>query len=460
MPDTDQHFLRSHSWQVSIGRLVVLVAASILIGWWLGNISSALVCAFAVYVVWSLSSLMRLQRWVMGRNRTAPPSDMGVWSDIASFVHSRHQAGKQRRRRLVQLLRAYREAAEALPDGVMVLSNTRQLVWSNASARRLLGLDKYSHRGQVIDHLIHNRQILEWLSAERAEQPLIDVPSPVNSDMRLSMRLIPYAERQWLLVVRDISTLLKLEQVRRDFVANVSHELRTPLTVIHGYLDLVEPGEFPESGDMILEMRRQSTRMTQIVEDLLTLSRLDAQEGLNDEPVSMSAMLSLLKREAEALSGGQHRIEVHLDCRRDLLGSAKDLHSAFSNLVFNAVRYTPPGGSIDIVWRDLSDGACLSVQDTGHGIPPEHLPRITERFYRVSTSRSREKGGTGLGLSIAKHVLALHQARLRIESELGVGSTFFCEFPAARLETIAPAGGTSASMPLQQIADTDRTITQ
>jgi two-component system, OmpR family, phosphate regulon sensor histidine kinase PhoR len=460
MPDTDQHFLRSHSWQVSIGRLAVLIAASILIGWWLGHIDLALVCAFAVYVVWSLSSLMRLQRWVMGRNRIAPPTDMGVWSDIASFVHSRHQAGKQRRRRLVQLLRAYREAAEALPDGVMVLSNTRQLVWSNASARKLLGLDKHRHRGQVIDHLIQNRQILEWLSAQRTEQPLIDVPSPVNSDIRLSMRLIPYAERQWLLVVRDISTLLKLEQVRRDFVANVSHELRTPLTVIHGYLDLLEPEDFPDFSGMIVEMRRQSTRMTQIVEDLLTLSRLDAQEGLNDEVVSMSAMLSLLKREAEALSGGQHRVEVHHDSRRDLLGSSKDLHSAFSNLVFNAVRYTPPGGSIDIAWRDLPEGACLSVSDTGHGIPPEHLPRITERFYRVSTSRSREKGGTGLGLSIAKHVLALHQARLRIESELGVGSTFFCEFPAARLDAGNSLPSSSASMPPQKIADSDRTVTQ
>ena len=458
MPDPDLQFLRSHSWQVSIGRLATLIAASLLIGWWLGYITEALVCAFAIYVVWSLSNLMRLQRWVMGRNRAAPPTDMGVWSDIAGYVHSRHQAGKQRRRRLVQLLRAYREAAEALPDGVMVLSNTRQLVWSNASARRLLGLDKHRHRGQVIDHLIQHRQILEWLSAEKIDQPLIDVPAPANSDIRLSMRIIPYAERQWLLVVRDISTLLKLEQVRRDFVANVSHELRTPLTVIHGYLDLIEPEDFPESSGMILEMRRQSTRMTQIVEDLLTLSRLDAQEGQSDEPVSMSAMLSLLKREAEALSAGQHRISTNLECPNDLIGSTKDLHSAFSNLVFNAVRYTPPGGSIDIEWRQIADGASLNVRDTGHGIPAEHLPRITERFYRVSTSRSREKGGTGLGLSIAKHVLMLHQARLRIESAVGSGSTFFCEFPQHRLDVPAPSSLTSVSMQPQQNGESNRTV--
>ncbi len=457
MADIELSFLRSHSWQVSIGRLVLLVAFAAAIGWWLDTTVEALMIAFAIYALWSLASLMRLQRWVRGRHRATPPSDMGVWSDIAGYVHARHEAGRQRRRRLVQLLRAYREAAEALPDGVMVLSNTRQLVWSNVSAQRLLALDRHLHRGQVIDHLLQNRQILEWLSAERTDLPLIDVPAPANSDIRLSMRLIPYAENQWLLVVRDISTLLKLEQVRRDFVANVSHELRTPLTVIHGYLDLIEPEDLPDSSGMVLEMRRQSTRMTQIVEDLLTLSRLDAQEGLYDEPVSMEGMLCLLKREAEALSGGQHRIAVLLQSACDLVGSPKDLHSAFSNIVFNAVRYTPAGGQIDIQWTDIPGGAALSVHDTGHGIPAEHLPRITERFYRVSTSRSREKGGTGLGLSIAKHVLALHQARLRIESELGSGSAFHCEFPASRLEISATGADSSASMASSETVANTRT---
>ena len=457
MADTELRFLRSHSWQVSIGRLIILVAAAAALGAWLDLLPEALVIALAAYAVWSLSSLMRLQRWVMGREGAAPPSDMGVWSDIAGYVHARHQAGWQRRRRLVRLLRAYREAAEALPDGVMVLSNTRQLVWSNAAARRLLALDRHRHRGQVIDHLLHDHAILDWLAAGKADQPLIDVASPADAAVRLSMRLIPYAERQWLLVVRDISTLLRLEQVRRDFVANVSHELRTPLTVVHGYLDLIEPDDVPEYGAMIVEMRRQSARMTQIVEDLLTLSRLDAQQGAHEEPVHMATMLSLLKREAESLSGGQHRIAVQLDSQRDLIGSERDLHSAFSNLVFNAVRYTPAGGSVDISWHDLGENASLSVRDTGHGIPAEHLPRITERFYRVSTSRSREKGGTGLGLSIAKHVLGLHQARLRIDSEPGVGSTFHCDFPAARLATAPTAPAPSVSMAPLPTASTDRT---
>ena len=232
--------------------------------------------------------------------------------------------------------------------------------------------------------------------------------------------------------MRDISTLLRLEQVRKDFVANVSHELRTPLTVIHGYLEMIDTDDDPGQAPMVEEMRRQSTRMTQIVEDLLTLSRLDADGGVDRQPVPMRAMLNQLRAEAEGVSKGQHQIRVECASATDLLGSNKELHSAFSNLVTNAVRYTPPGGSIDISWRERDGALRFTVQDTGYGIPAEHLPRITERFYRVSTSRSRDKGGTGLGLSIVKHVLLRHQAELLIESEPGVGSCFSAVFPEHR----------------------------
>jgi two-component system phosphate regulon sensor histidine kinase PhoR len=235
-------------------------------------------------------------------------------------------------------------------------------------------------------------------------------------------------------VVRDVTKLMRLEQVRRDFVANVSHELRTPLTVVHGYLDMIEPEEHPELAVMVEEMRRQSQRMTQLVEDLLTLSRLEAQEHLPEEPLAMAPMLVTLRREAEALSQGRHKIVVEDAAGCDLVGSVKELHSAFSNLVSNAVRYTPTDGRIVIRFERTADrGARLAVQDSGQGIPAQHLPRITERFYRVSTSRSRESGGTGLGLSIVKHVLSLHQAWLEIDSEVGRGSTFACVFGPARV---------------------------
>ena len=277
-----------------------------------------------------------------------------------------------------------------------------------------------------------------WLAAGRNAEPLGDTPSPVDATVRLSLRLIPYSDELWLLVARDVTKLMRLEQMRRDFVANVSHELRTPLTVVHGYLDLLDPADNPEWAPMLAEMQRQSQRMTQLVEDLLTLSRLEAQEGVVDDPVSMASMLATLRREAEALSQGRHLVAtidatVQTGLPLDLRGSTKELHSAFSNLVSNAVRYTPAGGTITVRFAPEGAGATLSVSDTGYGIPATHLPRITERFYRVSTSRSRESGGTGLGLAIVKHVLQLHGARLSIESEVGQGSTFSCPFGADRV---------------------------
>ncbi len=432
MPTLSLNVLRSHAWQVSIGRLLLLIALALIIGLASGLVLWALIVALGLYSVWSLYSLSRMQRWLLARSRLPPPQEMGVWTDVSEFIYRRHHASRKHQRRLVRLLRAYREAAAVLPDGVIVLSALRQVVWFNESAARLLGLDARKHRGMRIDHLVRNAQILAWLAHAKAGEPLIDVAAPAQPDVRMSMRLIPYAQDQWLLVVRDVSMLLKLEQVRRDFVANVSHELRTPLTVLHGYLDLMDP-EDPETDSMVREMRKQSVRMTQIVEDLLTLSRLDAQDEAHSEPVAMAAMLAGLRRDAEALSQNQHAISVEATCKRDVRGSTKDLHSAFSNLVANAVRYTPSGGHIVLRWFDEGDGACFSVQDSGFGIPAEHLPRITERFYRVSTSRSRDKGGTGLGLSIVKHVLGLHQARLEIDSELGVGSTFSAHFPGERM---------------------------
>ena len=237
-----------------------------------------------------------------------------------------------------------------------------------------------------------------------------------------------------LLVVRDTSKLAHLEHMRRDFVANVSHELRTPLTVIHGYLEMLDADDNPEWATLLAEMRQQSQRMTRLVEDLLTLSRLDARDELPEERVAMQPLLASLAREAEALSGGRHRIVVEDSAGIDLRGSSRDLHSAFSNLLSNAVRYSPDGGEIVVQFLgDADGGTSLTVRDTGVGIPPEHLPRLTERFYRVSTSRSRDTGGTGLGLAIVKHVLGLHDATLDIESTLGAGSRFRCRFPRARI---------------------------
>jgi len=424
-------FLRSHEWQVSLGRFVVLLAAAAGLGYALDAPLAAVAIALFVYAIWSLVSLYRMQQWLRSRRRAPPPEDWGVLSDVSEFVYRKLARERSRKRRLVTLLRAFREAAAALPDGVVVLSPGRGILWFNESAARLLGLVAPRDRGALIDPFLPP-QAADWIRATPGD-PLTDVPSRLDPDLRVSMRLIPYGKAQTLLVVRDITHLARLEQVRRDFVANVSHELRTPLTVLHGYLDMLEPDDAPQWAPMLADLRSQSRRMAQLVEDLLTLSRLEGQPELPDERVPMRPLLSALAREAEALSQGSHHVVAIADTEQDLRGSAQYLHSAFSNLVSNAVRYTPPGGRIELGWTAQGDGAAFSVRDTGQGIPAEHLPRITERFYRVSTSRSRASGGTGLGLSIVKHIMGLHGARLEIESSPGNGSRFSCVFDPRRL---------------------------
>lgn len=342
---------------------------------------------------------------------------------------------RQRARLLAQQLHDLRTVARALPDAVVVLDEFGRAIWSNPAAGRLLGV--VPNPGRASDARQQTAHFEEWVAG--ITDTVDDIASPVVADVRLQVLLIPYGQRQRLLMARDVSRVTHLEQVRRDFVANVSHELRTPLTVIHGYLELLDPADVPALAPVLKDMRLQSQRMRQIVEDLLTLSRLEVQRGVPDERVDMADLLVSLQHEAQALSHDQHRVTLATVAPIDLLGSAKELRSAFSNLVSNAVRYTPEGGSIAIRWRRTPAGAEYSVKDTGYGIPAEHLARLTERFYRVSSSRSREKGGTGLGLSIVKHILTLHHAQLRIKSTLGQGSTFSCVFDRDRLlEPVPP----------------------
>ena len=424
--------LQSHAWQVSLGRFAILLATALLVGFWFHEPLYAVLAASLGYSVWSLVSLYQLQSWLRSRQRRSPLEDRGVWSDISAHMYKTLHNERSRKRRLIGLLRAFREGAAALPDGVVVLTIGRSIVWFNEAARRLLGLTMLRDRGEHIDRFLP-LLAQEWIAIQPAD-PLREVPSALDESLRLSFRLIPYSHDHMLLVVRDVTPLARLEQVRRDFVANVSHELRTPLTVLHGYLEMLEPELMPQMAPVLGDLRSQSLRMTQIVEDLLTLSRLEGQNQVPEERVSMRALLSTLKREADALSQGRHTVTLARDCDLDLRGSTDYLHSAFSNLVSNAIRYTPANGRIEISWQATADGgARFAVADTGTGIPAEHLPRITERFYRVSTSRSRETGGTGLGLSIVKHVLQLHRGQLTIQSELGAGSTFACVFGPDRV---------------------------
>ncbi len=432
---TRRSLLLRLAWRQSLLRLLLLYVLAMMVGWWTGQYAWSLLAATAAVAARGYWRLFRVSRFLDWRQQLQTVHGQGMWAALETLIHRRQTETRSRARRLVGLLRAYRQAATAMPEGALVIDRrSLELVWFNKAARRLLGLHYPQSLGHSLAEIWTEAGVADWLRGGRIDEPLMDLASPRDANLRLSLRLLQYSSREWLVVVRDVTQLVRLEQVRRDFVANVSHELRTPLTVVHGYLDMMEPEDNPEWAPMVSEMRKQSQRMSELLEDLLTLSRLEARDHLVEEPVAMEPMLVTLRREAEALSQGRHKILVRDEAGCDLNGSAKELHSAFSNLASNAVRYTPTGGQIEILFRRTDEGgASLAVHDSGLGIPAQHLPRLTERFYRVSTSRSRESGGTGLGLSIVKHVLSLHGAHLQIESEVGRGSTFTCLFGPERV---------------------------
>ncbi|MHB8911684.1 MAG: phosphate regulon sensor histidine kinase PhoR [Lysobacter sp.] len=429
---------RSHTaWFRTLGQLALILAAAVVTGVLVGHPWPVMTLTALGIVAWHYWRLRRVLLRLTARQRLTPSLGEGVWNELDRLLYRGQDEMRARKRRLIEMLRAYRAVAAALPDAIVVVErNSQRIQWFNAAGTSLLGLRYPGDIGAPLVQRLHPLPLAHWMAAGRHAETL-EALSPLNSSINLSLRLIPYSDDLWLLVARDVSRLLHLEQMRRDFVANVSHELRTPLTVVHGYLDMLDPTEYPDWAPMVAEMQRQSQRMTQLVEDLLMLSRLESTDTLPaEEMVSMASMLSTLRREALALSQNRHEVTVEDSAGVDLWGSNKELHSAFSNLVSNAVRYTPADGHITIRFRPEAVGreeVVLEVVDSGYGIPAAHLPRVTERFYRVSTSRSRESGGTGLGLSIVKHVLNLHQARLDIASEVGRGSTFSCHFGADRV---------------------------
>jgi two-component system phosphate regulon sensor histidine kinase PhoR len=413
----------ARSWRLPVALAAVLLLGAVLGALAHGHVATGVALVALGEIILLLTRFGHQARPIMSR----PPV-------VSPLQHDRFMT---RSRRIASSLRDLRNAASQLPDAVVLLDQQQHVRWFNHAAEDLLGLRRPGDRGVQLQQRLGSSDLSDWLRAG-AREPLNDVAAPGQLNSQLNVSLLPFGQRQHLLLARDISHLNRLEQIRRDFVANVSHELRTPLTVIHGYLELIDPEEVPELAAVLGEMRSQSKRMGQIVEDLLTLSRLETQHEAADERVPMASLLATVHKEAQALSQGRHTIALESTAEADLLGSPKDLHSALSNLVSNAVRYTAAGGSITIRWQRTPQGAVYSVTDTGFGIPASHLARLTERFYRISSSRSRDSGGTGLGLSIVKHVLNLHQAQLHVESTPGVGSTFACHFDHARL--LMPGG--------------------
>lgn len=421
--------LRKH-----LALLTAVLAVAGLLGFFTGLLAPALALTLALYASWHLLQLRLVLAWLVDGAGRRTPVVSGIYAELVALVAVARRRDRTRRAQLLAMLKSIRQATAALPDGMVTLTDDWRIIKMNRVAQKLLGLKLPQDLASPLTHFVRHPRVHEWLKQGAPYEPLVDVPSPLDPQLRLSFRLLEYAGQQRLLVVRDISHLMRLEQMRRDFVANVSHELRTPLTVVNGYLDEIDPAELPEWAPVILELKRQSGRMMSIVQDLLMLSRLDAApEAAPLQPVDMPALLHVLLDDARSLSQQRHTITIGAIGAPNLLGSLPDLRSAFSNLLTNAVRYTPAGGSITLNWLRVGEEGVFSVRDSGIGIPAQHLPRITERFYRVSTDRSRESGGTGLGLAIVKHVLGLHNARLEVSSELGRGSTFSAVFPAERL---------------------------
>ena len=422
---------RTLEWRRLVAGVVLLGLADHLLGLtpWL------LLAGACAYVTWHVYHVHRLARWLASGGREPEPDARGIWAQVFESLSRIHRQNRKRKKRLRKLVGRFQQATDAMPDGAIVLAGDGTILWMNGASSRLLGLQRARDVGQPVSNLIRHPGFTDTLESGALDEPL-HIESPLREELKLQIRIVPYGGSRRLMLVRDVTRLHNLEQMRKDFVANVSHELRSPLTVIAGYLEALEDDEqLPEEYRRpVAQMSQQASRMGLIVEDLLQLSRLEATPGAaTAEPVAMVEMLDTIARDTHSLSEGAHRVVHETDAGLSLLGNWNELYSAFSNIAFNAVQHTLAGGTIRLGWMPDGMGARLDVTDTGEGIEAHHLPRLTERFYRVDKARSHEMGGTGLGLAIAKHILVRHDARFEIESRLGEGSRFSCRFPAHRV---------------------------
>lgn len=420
-------------------RLSLLALAGLIIGalydsWLLG-----LVVTLLIALCWQLVWLFRLDRWIHGEKLDYLPEGSGVWPGVFARIDYLRGRSKQRNKNYKALLRQMRQAAGAFPDGAVILSGAHEIIYMNRVAKAMLGLKRKQDRGLRIENLIRDPDLAAYMQQE-SHAKAVEIASPLNHGSWLSCHLVPYGLDQKLLLIRDITTQVKAEAMRRDFVANASHELRTPLTVVAGYLDVLSEDD-SLSADLrvpVSEMQRQTDRMRTLVQELLRLSELESKGPVtNGKTVVIAALMAAASQEARAFESCPEVIEVRVDSDEDLCGDESDIQSVLTNLVSNAARYTPVDGRITISWSTDEKGGYLEVADTGAGIAGEHLSRLTERFYRVEGGRERigGEGGTGLGLAIVKHALQRYSATLEVTSEPGVGSRFVCQFPRSCLVT-------------------------
>lgn len=424
-------------WRRALVFPFVLFFCSLLMWAVVGVLPATLFFALALLVRWTffLRQLAALDHWLDDPEARVTPDGTGLWEEVFARLNKMVRLQRQEREQSAAALRHMEQATSALPEGVAILDEADRIEWCNPLAEQHFGLDGVRDVGQQITYLARQPEFVQYLAVRDFSEPLV-LRGARHDGLTLSIKLISYSANKKLLISRDITSFERIETMRRDFVANVSHELRTPLTVVNGFVETMS--DMPKlDNDMARRalhlMGEQTQRMERLVNDLLTLSKLDnALNALQEETVQVPTLLHTLHEEGLSLSGGKHALKLETESDCNLLGNTEELRSAFGNLISNAIRYTPQGGEIVLRWQEKDGQPIFSVQDSGLGIASQHIPRLTERFYRVDHSRSRETGGTGLGLAIVKHVTIRHQARLEITSDEGKGSTFSIVFPAKR----------------------------
>lgn len=419
-------------------KLFLLLASAAGAGWIGGHPMLGLLAGMTLYLGQTLFQLARLYRWLTTAAKgTEPPESSGIWGELLDTIYQLQKNHTRSRDRLQTMINRVRESTNSLRDGVVMTDASGSMEWWNHAAEYLCGFRSSADRGEYIYNLIRAPEFRHYFEAKDYSDPL-EIPSPARPQLSLEIQINLFGKDDRLITIKDVTRIHQLEKMRRDFVSNVSHEMRTPLTVITGYLETIteQTEQVPKGWRRPLEtMRHQANRMEALITDLLLLSRVETSDrGTTNAVCRLRPLLEQIQKDAIALSGEQrHQITLTMCDDHAIRGDETQLRSAFSNLVFNAVKYTPGGGEIRMQYRLGGETAQLSVSDNGPGIDPEHQPRLTERFYRADPSRSKETGGTGLGLAIVKHVLYNHDGSLTIDSTLGTGSTFTCHFPLERL---------------------------
>lgn len=418
-------------WQKELITFILLFIVIAIVGFITHTFLWLMLILMTTALCYEVIQISRFERWLSAGARSSYPKSKGIWEEIYYHVYRIKKNDKKRKKKLSKMVDQFRQSTEALPDAAVVLGANDEIEWTNKAARDVFGLQQ-NDRGQRIPNLVRFPEFIRYINSGDYSEPVI-VPSPVNNHIMLSVRIVHYGAGLRLLLAQDVTQLKIMERMRKDFVANVSHELRTPLTVLKGYLETLQDIDSGDSAVLtasLHQMHEQTERMQHLVDDLLLLTRLESQQK-KAECVNVPTLLERVCEESNNLSAG--RVYLSVETQTSIMGDEQELRSAITNLINNALKYSPEDTPVTVRWYENNDTCILSVEDQGEGISKSDIMRVTERFYRVETKRSKKVAGTGLGLAIVKHVLMRHDAQLDIQSELHKGSCFSCHFPKKRV---------------------------